>query len=99
MRYDKEWEWELHDTYIDFITLLDEREKTRDIFTVHAKRANRLIIGFKNIYKEANNISEFECARIIKGIKDRKNLYDNELKRLNGSVARIEEFNLLYEDI
>ena len=97
MSYDEHQE--NHDAYIEFMKLLPEERKDLEHYKVLLESVNKQAVFFKDIYKKTNKISEFECAKKVKRIREIKIECDNEIKRLKKSIAATEDFFYLYEDI
>ena len=88
-----------HDAYIEFMKLLPEEKKELEHYKVLLESVNKQAVFFKDIYKKTNKISEFECAKKVKRIRELKIECDNEIKGLKKSIAATEDFIYLYEDI
>ena len=79
--------------------LLPEEKKDLEDYKVLLEKVNKHAVFFKDRYKKTNKISEFECAKKLKRIRELKIECDNEIKRLKKSIAATEDFFYLYEDI
>ena len=88
-----------HDAYIEFMKLLPEEKKELEHYKVLLESVNKQAVFFKDIYKKTNKISEFECAKKVKRIRELRIECDNEIKGLKKSIAATEDFIYLYEDI
>ena len=89
---------ELHEPYIEFMKLLPEEKKELEHYKVLLESVNKQAVFFKDIYKKTNKISEFECAKKVKHIREIEIECDNEIKGLKKSIAATEDFIYLYED-
>ena len=87
-----------HDAYIEFMKLLPEEKKELEHYKVLLESVNKQAVFFKDIYKKTNKISEFECAKKVKRIRELRIECDNEIKAVKKSIAATEDFIYLYED-
>ena len=90
---------ELHESYIEFMKLLPEEKKDLEDYKVLLEKVNKHAVFFKDRYKKTNKISEFECAKKLKRIRELKIECDNEIKGLKRKIATQEDFIYLYEDL
>ena len=88
-----------HDAYVEYMKLLPEERKELEQYKVLLESVNKQAVFFKDIYKKTNKISEFECAKKVKHIREIEIECNNEIPRLKKSIAAKEDFIYLYEDL